>query len=153
MSIAADRLLLDTNVLVASVIDFHVHHLPSQALFGLEHVQLFVAAHSYAETYNTLTRRGERGAYRRPAEDAWASLETVASAATLVGLSSAQTFDAIRMFSMRGGIGARLYDHLIGSVAPLCAATSIVSWNTGHLRSLFPDRRVETPAEALARLS
>jgi len=146
-----ERLLLDTDVIVAAVVDTHVHHEPSLAIFDQESARICVAAHSYAEAFNTLTRRGDHAPFRRSPEDSWAALESVAAASELVGLTPAQTFDAVRSFAAMGGIGARLFDFLIGRAATLAGADTIITWNTRHFRSLFADRRIETPKEFLAR--
>jgi predicted nucleic acid-binding protein len=66
-----------------------------------------------------------------------------------LGLTPAQTFEATRRYAASGGIGARLYDALIGEAAVLHGIPDIVTWNTGHMRGLFPNLDVLTP-EAFA---
>lgn len=140
--------LLDSNVLIAALAAGHEHHAASLKLFLLEkRADFAVAGHSYAEVYNTLTRQGDRAPFHYPPEKAWAVLESVRAETALVGLSAAQTFDATRDFALNGGIGARLYDKLIGQVAINLDIPVIVTWNTGHMRSLFPDIAVKTPSE------
>lgn len=57
--------LLDSNVLIAIVAQSHQHHAPSLALLNGGAPSAFaVAAHSYAEAYNTLTRTGDRSPFR-----------------------------------------------------------------------------------------
>ncbi|QYE37168.1 type II toxin-antitoxin system VapC family toxin (plasmid) [Polymorphobacter sp. PAMC 29334] len=143
--------LLDSNVVIAMVAEEHEHHAASAALLadGPDR-RLAVAAHSYAEAYATLTRRHANALFRWSAEEAWATLESVAAATTLVGLSPAQTFDTIRSYAAAGGIGPRLYDRLIGQVAVQNGLGSIVTWNVGHLRDLFPGLRVDNPKAAVA---
>src|SRR5690606_29135986 len=109
-----------------------------------------VASHSYAEAYSTLTRRNEHARFRFTAEEAWAALESLRSTTLLVGLTPSQSFDAVRSYSREGGIGPRLYDRLIGEAAVVGGVAAIVTWNTGHMRSLFPDLLVETPTRFLA---
>lgn len=65
----------------------------------------------------------------------------------LVGLTAAQTFDAVRLYAQSGGVGARLYDRLIGQVAVVHGITTIVTWNTAHMRGLFPELIVGSPAD------
>ena len=55
----------------------------------------------------------------------------------LLGLTAPQTFDAIRSYSQTGGVGARLYDRLIGETAVVHGIKAIVTWNVGHMQSLF----------------
>jgi hypothetical protein len=64
-----------------------------------------------------------------------------------VGLTAAQTFDATRTFAQDGGIGARLYDRLIGEAAIIHEIPVIITLNIGHMRSLFPTLTVVTPKE------
>ena len=142
--------LLDSNVLIAMLVEAHEHHAPSLALLAERSDRHFaVAAHSHAETYSTLTRRGDHAPFRFSAEEAWAALESVRAVTSLVGLTAPQTFDAIRGFSCAGGIGARLYDRLIGETAVIHGIPAIVTWNAGHMRDLFPALRVATPGEYL----
>jgi len=130
------------------LVEAHEHHGPSLKLLvdGTE-MQFAIAAHSYAETYSTLTRKGERSPFRFTPEEAWGALESVRAVTGLVGLTAPQTFEAIRSYAQNGGIGARLYDRLIGEAAVAHEIPGIVTWNAGHMRSLFPDLRITTPSE------
>lgn len=140
--------LIDSNVLIAIVVEAHEHHGPSVGLLIDGHdAQFAVAAHSYAEAYNTLTRRGERALFQFTPQEAWAALESVRAATSLIGLTAPQTFDAIRGYAQGGGIGARLYDRLIGEAAVTHAIPKIVTWNVGRMRSLFPTLTITTPKD------
>ncbi len=140
--------LLDSNVIIASVAEAHEHHEPSITLFVDRPAHSFaVASHSYAEAYSILTRRSQSSIFRWPASDAIAALESVAAKCVLVGLTHAQTFDAIKTFAAEGGIGPRLYDKLIGEAAMLNGVDCIVTWNRSDMSSLFPDVRVLDPTE------
>ncbi len=66
---------------------------------------------------------------------------------SLIGLTASQTFDSIRIYAQGGGIGARLYDLLIGEAAIAHAIPRIVTWNVGHMRGLFPDLTIMTPRD------
>ena len=140
--------LVDTNVIVAALVGNHPHHAPSALLLNDESRTFAVAAHSVAEAYNTLTRRGGGAPYRWSPADAWASLEQVAAATTLVGLTSKQTLDAVRRYAESGGVGPRLYDHLIGEVAVRAGLRRIVTWNATDLRGLLPELEVVAPEGA-----
>ena len=86
--------LLDSNVLIAAAAQEHEHHRSSLALFTDHDPAAFaIAAHSYAEAYNTLTRRGERAPFQRLPHDAWAALESYRRVTVLVGLTPARIFD------------------------------------------------------------
>ena len=138
--------LIDSNVIVAALAEAHEHHAPSLALFaGPRPASFAIAAHSYAEAYSTLTRRGDHSPFRFSAEEAWAALDSLRAMTALVGLTPAQSFEAVRDYARGGGIGARLYDRLIGEVAVVQGIPAVVTWNTGHMRGLFPQLEVLTP--------
>ena len=141
--------LIDSNVVVALVAEDHEHHEASLAFFlaGASR-RLAVAAHSYAEAFATLTRHSGGGAFRWQPGDAWRALEAVAAATVLIGLSAAQTLDTVRSYAEAGGVGARLYDRLIGQTAVQHGIARIVTWNVGHMRDLFPNLEVCNPAVA-----
>ena len=145
--------LLDSNVLIAMLAEAHEHHEASTSLFRLDEQRRFaIAAHSYAEAYNTLTRPSEHKAFGFSSAEAWAALESVRAVTDLVGLTPAQTFDAVRSYAERGGVGARLYDRLIGEAAVINNIPAIVTWNVRHMRGLFPTLRVVTP-DAFVRIA
>lgn len=108
-----------------------------------------VAAHSYAEAFVTLTRRTANATFLRNPEDAWLALESVARVTRLVGLTPAQSFAAIRSYAGSGGIGARLYDRLVGQVAVEHGIPRIITWNVRHMQSLFPRLEIIDPAAFL----
>jgi predicted nucleic acid-binding protein len=140
--------LLDSNVVIASVAEAHEHHEASISLFlDRPNHSFAVAAHSYSEAYSILTRRSQSSPFRWPAADAIAALESVAAKCVLVGLTHAQTFDAVKSFAAEGGVGPRLYDRLIGEAALLNGLECIVTWNTSHMSSLFSKIRVLDPIE------
>jgi predicted nucleic acid-binding protein len=142
--------LLDSNVLVGMLAEAHEHHHASLALvLGEPRPGFAVCAHSYAEAYSTLTRRGGHAPFGFTADEAWAALESVRAVTVLVGLTPAQTFDAIRSYARTGGVGARLYDRLIGEAAVAHDIETIVTWNIGHMRVLFPSLTILTPKEFL----
>lgn len=140
--------LLDSNVLVAMVAEAHEHHEPSIVLASSARIGRFaVAAHSHAEAYSTLTRRTAAAPFRWAPAEAWAALESVAAITSLVGLTPGQTFETVRSYAEADGVGARLYDRLIGQVAVQYGIPKIVTWNIGHMRDLFSKLEVVTPAE------
>ncbi len=146
--------LIDSNVLIATVAQSHEHHVASLALLnGLAPLTLAVAAHSYAEAYNTLTRLGPLAPVQAQPGVAWSALQSLRAATVLIGLTPAQTFDAIGRYAAAGGVGPRLYDRLIGEVAVAHGLTIIVTWNTSHMSGLFPGLRVVDPGEAVAMIS
>lgn len=139
---------MDSNVLIAIVAEAHEHHFPSLALFdGDRRAEFAVTAHSYAEAFSALTRRDALGPFRFSSAEALAALESVRAVTALVGLTAAQTFDAVRTYAQSGGIGARLYDKLIGEAAVVHEIPVLVTWNARHMRSLFPKLTISTPKD------
>jgi predicted nucleic acid-binding protein len=144
--------LIDTNVIIAALDEVHLHHADSATLIQEGNGQrLCVAAHSYAEAFSTLTKRSERAPFGWSAAEALKGLESIAAITELVGLTPPQTLEAVRLYGRSEGTGARLFDFLIGRAAVLAGTDTIVTWNARHFRSLFADRRVETPTEYLVR--
>jgi len=143
--------LLDSNVVIAMLAEEHQHHAASLALLlAPSPPEYAVAAHSFAEAYTTLTRPGPSGPFRMPPAVAWGALESVRAATSLVGLTPAQIFEAVRTYAGDGGVGPRLYDALIGEAAVIHGIPAIVTWNTRHLAGLFPALHVATPTRFLA---
>lgn len=132
--------------MVAILAEAHEHHATSLALLaGPKRDRFAVSAHSYAEAYSTLTRGGERALFGFSAGEAWAALASLRAITGLVGLTAAQTFEAIGLYADSGGVGPRLYDALIGGAAVMHGIPGIVTWNVGHMRGLFPTLKVLTP--------
>lgn len=150
MTIAAA--LLDSNVMIAVLAETHEHHAASLALFtGSKPVSCALAAHSIAEAYVALTRRGVHTPFRFTAEEAWALLERLRTATSLLGLTPSQAYDVARNYAAARGIGPRLYDALIGQVADVHGIPALITWNVRHMTGLFPDLIVATPTSFLAR--
>jgi predicted nucleic acid-binding protein len=142
--------LVDSNVIIAALAGDHEHHPASADLFGEEEtLVLGVAAHSYAETYSTLTQRGPNSPFHFTADEAWAALESVRATTQLIGLTPAQTFETVRNYAGTGGTGPRLYDRMIGQTAVIHGIPTIVTWNVGHMRGLFPALSIRTPTQFL----
>ena len=138
-------ILVDTNVVVAALVRQHVHHEASAAyLASIDRPQTLFAAHSLAEAYSSLTRHGGHAPFRMTGDDAWQALSSIEAHVTVISLTPAQHVDAVRRFSDIG-IGPRLYDYLIGRAGEIHGAETIVTWNAGHFRALFPHLAVRTP--------
>lgn len=143
-------ILLDSNVLVAALVESHPHHEASNILVdAATAVTTMVAAHSLAEVYSTLTRSNRP--YRVAGAVASSVIETLAESLTVAALSVPQTRYAIRRFAALG-IGPRIYDFLIGTTAETFGADTIVTWNTRDFDGLFPALRIVTPAALLPTL-
>ena len=144
--------LLDSNVVIAAIVEDHVHHPASARLLtGFDPASFGIAAHSYAEAYVTLTRQGPSGSMGFPPSQALAALSALRAVTTLVGATPSQTVEAVGRFAARGGIGPRLYDTLIGEAAVANGIGCIITWNIRHLAALFPGLPVMTPSSFLAK--
>lgn len=142
---------LDSNVIIAAFAEDHIHHEPSaELLLGSPAGTFAVAAHSFAEMLVTLTKRSRGAQFAWTADQAHAALTDVASRTVLIGLTPEQTLTAIRRYAQAGGVGARLYDALIGEAALAAGLRRLITWNTTHLRGMFPRLEVLTPVEAAA---
>lgn len=140
-------ILIDTNVVVAAVYDLHIHHDEALPLFETSTpLPIMLAAHSLAEAYVTLTRQGTAKPVGWSGPDTRSTLAIFREAVKLVAMTPQQTIEAIERFADIG-IGARLYDYLIGRTGVLYGATAIVTFNTRHMRALFPQVAVHTPGE------
>jgi predicted nucleic acid-binding protein len=145
--------LLDSNVLVAAAVEWHQHHDASVILLVERQMGAFsVSAHSYAETYAVLTSQAQRAPFRWRADEAWAAIEKLAARTTLIGVSHAQVFEAIRAFASEGRTGPLIYDRLIGEAAIHHRIPRILTWNVKHMRGLFPNLMVSDPASFGAEL-
>jgi predicted nucleic acid-binding protein len=144
--------LLDSTVVIAILAEAHEHHAASLALITEGDAAAYaISAHSYAETYSTLTRGGDRAPFRFSATEPWAALESLRAVTRLIGLTPSQTFEVVRAFANAGRTGPRLYDALIGEAAIAHDIPRIVTWSTRHMRALFPSMDVQTPHGFLKR--
>jgi len=138
--------LLDSNVLVAAVAARHIHHPASAALLLNSPPGSFsVAAHSFAEMFVTLTKRGGGAPLAWEPDEARAAVDEIAARTVLIGLTPGQTLDALRRYAHAGGVGPRLYDRLIGEAALTAGVRRLITWNLVHMRGLFPQLEVVTP--------
>ncbi len=145
------RALADSNVLIASLIEGHVHHEPSVQAMNMAGWRFHISTHSLAETYSTLTRKASSRGYEWPSARAIVVLEGLMASNEVVGLTPAQTIDSIRVFAAAGGRGPLLYDWLIGRAAVQSGIDRIITWNVKDFQPLFLDMRVETPSDFVAR--
>lgn len=79
-------------------------------------------------------------------------LESLRAVTRLIGLTAPQTFDVVRVFASADHVGPRIYDALIGQAAIAHDIPCIVTWNTRHMRALFPSIDVMTPHAFLPRM-
>lgn len=134
------RLLLDTSVLVAAMIEAHPHH--ARALPWLQRIQSgtdsgVVAAHSLAEVYAILTRLplqpriGPQLAQRLIQQN----IINVCDIAALTELEYQTLIDHLAAHNIQGGA---TYDALILHTAAQAAVDHVVTFNIGDFRRVYP---------------
>lgn len=144
--------LIDSNVLIASLVETHEHSEASrQFLAATAPYEFVIASHSCCEAYNHLTR--SNGPFRISPALAQQQITSLIQTIRTVSLSVSQTMETIRRFATLGGVGPRLYDYLIGATGEAFGADTIVTWNVRHFVPLFPHLRIVTPAELTAPIS
>jgi predicted nucleic acid-binding protein len=127
----------DSNVLISASLSEHTHHKASAALFAsLRSGGRACAAHSLAETYNTLTRVTT---YPVPPADAARIIEDLSRTFKVVTLTARETVTAIEDAAMQGLAGPLIYDALLLACARKINARSIYTYNVRHFRRIAPD--------------
>jgi predicted nucleic acid-binding protein len=145
--------LIDANVLIAATVWTHVHHSDSiSALRHMAELDFATAAHCLSECYSNLTRTIASGGAALAPREAIEALDRIDLAFDVLALTAIDHRNALRSFADLGGAGPRVYDYLIGYVALVHQIPLIVTWNTRHFIPLFPQLRVQTPAEYLESL-
>lgn len=147
-SAPAAEALIDSNVIVAALVEQHEHHVPSVLLLNSRsHRSFAVAAHSLAEAFNILTRRRGEATFGFDPRLVWSALDEIAASVSVLALAPSETLDAIRSYAQGGGVGPRLDDRLIGETAVRARIPCLITWNTSHMRSLFQALEVVSPAD------
>ena len=134
------KVLLDTSVLVAAVVQKHEHH--ARSLSVLERVQAgkdegFVSAHSLAEMYAVLTKLPPP--FRHTPEQALLSIEeNVVKHFKITALSGADYTVLIREAALAGVQGGTIYDAVLLKCASKTEAEKIFTLNLKHFQSIAP---------------
>lgn len=135
------KVLLDTSVLVAALVEAHPRH--AQAFPWLQRmrsadVQAVIAAHSIAEIFAMLTLLPLRPPIAPSA--AWTLVEqSVLPFVETVDLSSSEVREAIQNLSRRGLTGGVTYDALIAETARKAHAECIITLNGGDFRRVVQE--------------
>lgn len=134
------RILLDTSVLVAALVNSHQEH--HRALPWLKRVTKgtdagLVAAHSLAELYAILTTYPGRP--RLSSTEVIELIEqSVLSTCEIVSLSSSDYTQVIRRLSVLGIIGGATYDALVVQAGVNSKVDLIVTLNEKDFRRVYP---------------
>jgi len=134
------RVLFDTSVLVAAIVEAHPRH--EQAAAWLRRarageIEFLAAAHSLAELYSTLSTLPARPRISPAA--AWQLVrENVATAARLIALSTTDytaTLERAAETALAGGV---IYDALIARAAEIAGADHLLTLNAADFRRISP---------------
>lgn len=135
------KVLLDTSVLVAAMVEAHPRH--AEALPWLQRakkgeVDACVASHTLAELYSVLTTLPVHPRISPPT--AWRLLqENVISTCEVVGLSLQDYRAVLEHLSVAGIAGGATYDALIAQAGSRAAVDQIVTFNEADFRKVAPD--------------
>ncbi len=134
------RVLFDTSVLVASVIEAHPLHdrcLPWLEKARRQAIEFLVAAHSIAELYAVLSAYPTRPRIA-PGVAARLVRENVAAAAEVVALSGADYESAIQATAEMSLSGGVVYDALIARAAQKAKVAKLLTLNPRDFLRVWP---------------
>ncbi len=141
------RYLCDTSCLVAAVCSWHEHHKRTRSEIERRVTsgeELFLAAHSLAETYAVLTRLPSP--HRLRAADAISLIEANWGQNHIVHLTGRETWRAITEAERHGLVGGQTYDVLIAMAALKGGASTLVTWNLRNFASFEDQIEVVAPS-------
>ena len=135
------KVFADSSVLVAAILESHPWH--ARALPWLQRargheVDLWVAAHSLAETYAVLTAYPAKPRVV-PLEALNAIEDGVLSTASVVALTAADYTAALRWVAERGLSGGVVYDAIIVQAARKSGADRILTFDVDDFRRVWPE--------------
>jgi predicted nucleic acid-binding protein len=126
----------DTSVLLAAILEQHVHHARSLAVVRrLNKRTAACALHSLAEVYATLGQIPTAGPRPAPS-DVRAAVADILHVFTPVALATKDYNVVLDRLAASGISGGRVYDALILQCAAKVAATTIYTWNIKHFKAL-----------------
>ena len=127
--------LCDTTVLFAASDAAHQHHAASLKLVaGARPSRAFVAAHSLAELYATLS--ATLAPKIRRVEQVVEAVEHAAHVFTLVTLPKSDYLWVLRHVASVGGRSGLIYDGLILKCAERAGVDTVYTWNTAHFQRI-----------------
>lgn len=134
------KVLFDTSVLVAALIEAHPKHsdaAPWLTRAKAGEITFLVASHTLAELYSVLSTLPTRP--RIVPADAWRLVrENVAEKADLIALTPFDTAETVRQASERGLSGGVIYDALIARAAEKAGADHLLTLNKSDFRRVSP---------------
>ncbi|MDZ4718180.1 MAG: PIN domain-containing protein [Roseiflexaceae bacterium] len=135
------RVLLDTSVFVAAMVESHPAH--ERALPWLQQIHAhtldgFVAAHSLAEIYAVLTRLPIQPRITPQIAHEMVT-HNITTICTIVALSAADYTSLLTGLAQTGLVGGIVYDAIILSAARQAGVDKVVSLNARDFRRIAPD--------------
>lgn len=134
------KVLFDTSAVVALLVNSHPHHLSANATFKKlrsQKADLFLANHTIAELYSTLTRGISYLDYT--GEQAEQLINKTISNFELVDISSSHYLEVVSWLASKNLTGAIIYDALISKSASLIDAAYLVTFNAKDFQRIFPE--------------
>jgi|SRR5437870_2309301 predicted nucleic acid-binding protein len=135
------KVLFDTSVLVAAIVEAHPRH-PEAASWlrraKSREIELLAATHSLAELYSILSALPARP--RISPAKAWQLVqENVAASAHLIALSPEDYSATLQQAAERGLSGGVIYDALIVCAARKAGADRLLTLNQRDFRRVLPE--------------
>lgn len=135
------KILIDTSVLVAALVEPHPHHhraLPWLKKAKTEEIEMVVSSHTIAELYAVLSTLPVSP--RITPGLAWRLIhESVEPSATVVSLSTSDYLTTVKRMSDIGLSGGAIYDALIIRAAQKSEATRILTFNVNDFKRIWPE--------------
>lgn len=132
------KVFLDTNVLVASVIEQHEHHERAYGVLDRVHSgkdEGFVSAHGLAEFYAVLTKLP--APFRHTPEQALLSVEeNIVKYFAITSLTAADYTAAIREAALAGIQGGTIYDAVLVKCAAKAEVQKVFTLNVRHFQNV-----------------
>jgi len=154
MALDADKVVtaVDTNVIVAGLLSWHVHHeLASAQLITLleSKLELVVPLPVLIEAYSVMTRMPPP--HRIGSKDALEILESsLRGRVTLVGLDGEEGWKLLQDVSHRSITGGTTYDGLILACARKGGARRLLTFNRSHFERVATEEiEIAVPGPAL----
>jgi predicted nucleic acid-binding protein len=135
---------LDTNVLVASLLEAHAdHEVACGALEATSDAGLLVPAPVLFEAYSVLTRLPRP--HRLAPKVALAALRGTLGGSAIAGVDAAEVWRDLADAVEHGISGGAVHDFAIGRCAVRGKATTLLTFNDRHFQRYFPELTVVVP--------
>ena len=137
------KILFDTSVLVAAIVESHPMH--SRALPWLQQVKaektvdnFFVAGHTLAELYAVLTTLPVKPKIS-PLTARRLIHDNIETSAKIISLSSSDYRDCVKQISELGLTGGTIYDALIAKAAQKSKVNRLLTFNLNDFKRVWPE--------------